>query len=384
MSATPPAAAPSPSVSSEAYPVTGRTERGDSRGSPASSGPACGHTRRAFLVSLEVRTLLHQNRHALCCSAVDVQSGLKLAIKAFRRPKLFGDTEEWTTDQIPRAARRWSWETTAWSPCVSSFQTWRAVCLVFEWQPHGDLFERSRRRGADRVAARFYGACVSRPAHAHATAGATATSPENVLLGSDGCRCQTGRGGGVLERQRLPTYASTAHMSPEALRGNNDGVAQDGGPSASCSSRPARRLALRRGRPAQSFERRRCRAACAAAARGARADARPVRPAPSGGRRGGGRVEGCARTPGGTARLSRARAGRAAAAAAAWGERPRAAAPRGLASRAAAASPPPLPGAAAAAATGQAHVAQRQAEVTESRRARVRFGPHVELHIPWL
>ena len=56
-------------------------------------------------MSLEVRTLLHQNRHALCCSAVDVQSGLKLAIKAFRRPKLFGDTEEWTTDQILRERR---------------------------------------------------------------------------------------------------------------------------------------------------------------------------------------------------------------------------------------------------------------------------------------
>ena len=37
-SAAPPAAAPSPSVSSEAYPVSGRTERGDSRVSPASSG----------------------------------------------------------------------------------------------------------------------------------------------------------------------------------------------------------------------------------------------------------------------------------------------------------------------------------------------------------
>jgi len=190
---------------------------------------------RGTTLSLEVRTLLHQNRHALCCSAVDMQSGLKLAIKAFRRPKVFGDTEEWTTDQILRE-RRVAMELGHHRmvvPCVSSFQTWRAVCLVFEWQPHGDLFELLAQKGAlTEPTARFYGACVLEAlSHAHATGWCHRDlKPENVLLGSDGYAKLTDWGAacGVHERQRLPTYASTAsYMSPEALRGNNDGVSQD-------------------------------------------------------------------------------------------------------------------------------------------------------------
>ena len=190
---------------------------------------------KAAGLTLECRVLLHQNRHALCCSAVDVETSAQYALKAFRRPKAFGDSEAWTTEQILRE-RRVAMELGQHRmvvPCVSAFQTPRALCLLFEWQPHGDLFELLASKGAlPESTARFYGACILEAlAHAHATGWCHRdVKPENVLLGADGYAKLTDWGAacGVHERQRLPLYESTAsYMSPEARRGNNDGAAQD-------------------------------------------------------------------------------------------------------------------------------------------------------------
>lgn len=186
-----------------------------------------------LITSLKCGELLDKKRNSLMCSAVDRATGeTRFALKVFRRQQ-----GERADAQILRE-RRLAVELGTHPcivPCVGAFQTDAALCLLFEWQPNGDLFELlAQRGGLPEPASRFYAACIMEGiAHVHACGWCHRDiKPENVLLGRDGYAklVDWGSAGGVHERPRLPTYACTAsHMPPETLvaGGCHDGVALD-------------------------------------------------------------------------------------------------------------------------------------------------------------
>ena len=177
------------------------------------------------------RRLLHQSRTSLLCATVDRASGdARFALKAFRRREggaaAAAAHERLVADALGRHPMV--------VPCEGAFETRGALCLLFEWQPRGDLFDLLKQRGAlAEPAARYYAAClVEALAHVHASGFCHRdVKPENVLLGADGRArlCDFGGAGHASERPRLSAHACTpAYMPPEArLRSGIDGVAHD-------------------------------------------------------------------------------------------------------------------------------------------------------------